>query len=136
MKIVKPKIKVYEEKSFDECNLSENIYNTLIEKNTQKIKLSNITIDSCIIKNIDFSDIDLENIDLIDVVFENCKINNVGRIDSNTGTAENNYNIYFKNCKFEYIEDIGKISIKFINKKLDNNEFSDNYKYRIDYLDQ
>ena len=42
----------------------------------------------------------------------------------------------FKNCKFEYIEDIGKISIKFINKKLDNNEFSDNYKYIIDYLDR
>lgn len=41
-----------------------------------------------------------------------------------------------KNCKFEYIEDIAKISIKFINKKLDNNEFSNNYKYIIDYLDR
>ena len=41
-----------------------------------------------------------------------------------------------KNAKFEYIEDIGKISLKFINKKLVNNEFSNSYIYKIDYLDQ
>jgi len=44
--------------------------------------------------------------------------------------------IDLKNCKFEHIKDIGKISIKFIDKKLDNNEFSDNYNNRIDYLDR
>ena len=46
MKINKPKIKIYEEKNFNECDLTDIIYNTLIEKNNSKIKLSNISIDS------------------------------------------------------------------------------------------
>ena len=54
---------------------------------------------------------------------------------STDNNLENSFND-LKNVKFEYIEDIGKISIKFINKKLVNKEFSDSIIYRIDYLDQ
>ena len=61
--------------------------------------------------------------------------------DKNIVLISTDYNLKecfedLKNCEFIYTEDISKISIKFINKKLDNKEFSDNYKYRVDYLDQ
>ena len=50
---------------------------------------------------------------------------------------KNMESIFFnkENFKIFHIDDINKISIKFINKKLFNNEFSDNYKYRVDYID-
>lgn len=67
-------------------------------------------------------------------ITNNFKDNNITLVSTDNKLKEYFKNI--KNCNFEYIEDIGKISIKFINKKLDNNEFSDSYIYRIDYLDQ
>ena len=75
--ITKPKIKNIENKDLVDILNEEEFSSFEITKTpSKKIKLEDLTIDSCIFKGIDFNNIELKNIDLIDVVFENCDLSN------------------------------------------------------------
>ena len=72
MKIKTPKIKITSKFTFGELLPDGEFYNLEITENPKrKIVISNLTIDSCIFKNIDFDLIDLEDVELLDVIFEN-----------------------------------------------------------------
>ena len=77
MKVNKPKIMTYEEKSFDDCLEDEEFSNVMISITPEKeLLISELTFDSCIFKKIDFNNIKLQDIDLLDVIFENCDLSN------------------------------------------------------------
>lgn len=72
MKINKPKIKNTNSFTFGEELPDDEFCNLEITENPKRnIVISNITIDACIFKNIDFDLIELEEVELLDVIFEN-----------------------------------------------------------------
>lgn len=78
MKIAEPKISKCIENDLLTAYQDNDFSNSIFDKNiNENIKLSDITFDSCIFRNIDFKNIELENIDLVDVIFENCDLTNI-----------------------------------------------------------
>ena len=77
-KIKDPKLTHLEEKSFvDSCKKNELEYgifkDTLIES---PLKVQEVTIDSCVFQNINFTNVLLEDVDMVDVIFEYCDLSN------------------------------------------------------------
>lgn len=97
IKIQKPKLlgeleevkNVYEEITFEEKIANKLIENTIID-NEDRMGMS---IDSCIFRNVKFSNCSLQNIDLIDTRFENCDLSN---IDLSRGSI---HRVEFIGCK-------------------------------------
>lgn len=97
IKIQKPKLlgeleevkNVYEEIIFEEKIANKLIENTIID-NEDPMGMS---IDSCIFRNVKFSNCSLQNIDLIDTRFENCDLSN---IDFSRGSI---HRVEFIGCK-------------------------------------
>ena len=76
MKVNKPKIRIMDNKTFFECLEDNEICNCEINGNVGNLVLNDFTIDSCIIRNVDFHNIELNNVNLLDVIFENCDLSN------------------------------------------------------------
>ena len=75
-KIKEPKLTHLEEKSLEECcqhgEFEYGIFKEALIDSS--IKIEEITIDSCIFQNINFTNVLLENVDMVDVIFENCDL--------------------------------------------------------------
>ena len=109
MKYYFENLDIYKEKKcFPMINANNNNVYTILENEYIKINIDKFIEKSSLYKNI--------------------------LIVSSDKSLESKF-LDFKNIEFIHINDINKICIKFINKKLFNNEFSDNYKYRVNYID-
>ena len=97
-------IKLQKPKFIDEIEEINDIYQEItIADKIQNKSLNNelledkddygVTIDSCVFRNVVFSNCSLRNIDLIDTIFENCDLSN---IDFSGGSI---HRVEFINCK-------------------------------------
>ena len=94
MKIVKPKITNITKKDIKSCFATQEFFEAEVENETPtNLTISDINIDSCSFKNVDFSNISLASVDILDSIFEDCDLSN------------QNFNkqfidrVIFKNCK-------------------------------------
>lgn len=94
-KVIQPKIDQTKEISWEKATQETFFLDFLVTKNPQqKIKLSNVTLDSCIFRGIDFaSNVILEEVDLWDCIFENCDLSNTHFYNKGI------HRCVFKNCK-------------------------------------
>ena len=80
MKINKPKIRYTNKATFENATIN-NIYSNLHIKGTEEnILLNDITLDSCIFENIDFTTYKINDIDLIDCILTNCDLSNISSV--------------------------------------------------------
>ena len=73
MKIQKPKISYIEKGTF---GVDEPGYREFSHGSEKPFSLRNLEIDSCIFRNVDFSNVEIEGVDVLDTVFENCDLSN------------------------------------------------------------
>ena len=77
MKIKEPKVLNLIEYNLKDACYENNFYGFIFNENVRDIiHINDITIDSCVFKNIDFSNIEISKVDLVDVIFENCDLSN------------------------------------------------------------
>ncbi len=77
MKIERPKIKVTEEATIEECVLNNQFTNKRIDQRLEKeIKIEDAEFDSCHFVGIDFKLIQSEKLIIWDCIFESCDLSN------------------------------------------------------------
>ena len=77
MKIVKPKITNITKKDIKSCFATQEFFEAELENETPtNLTISDINIDSCSFKNVDFSNISLASVDILDSIFEDCDLSN------------------------------------------------------------
>ncbi len=111
MNIDKPKISICEDYDIEKANEEYEFKNYTFSKNcNDALSIKELTIDSCIFKKIDFSNIDLD-VSLVDVIFDGCDLSNK-KFDKKLLCR-----VEFRNCKMvgtSFIDSSLK-SVLFIN---------------------
>ena len=91
----KPKIKMLEDATFEECIDLEEYYNKRITKNIvrEDVVLEQVSFDCCHFIGIDFTKFKIKKFELLDCIFDNCDLSNIEFSDLGI------FRCIFKNCR-------------------------------------
>lgn len=77
MKVLEPKVEKAENSDFYRDYEDNYFHDAIYEiEEYRSIKIVDTTLDGCIFKNINFSNIELKDVELIDCIFDGCDLSN------------------------------------------------------------